>query len=644
MQFQKLEIENFLAITKAEVDLASRGLVLIQGINNRDSSAQSNGAGKSSIADALCWCWFGTTARGVTGDDVINGVAKKNTVVRSTVIDGGVTYTATRHRKHKTGKNSLQIHMHDGLRVTDLTKGTDKLTQEVADRIIGASLDVFSGAIYAGQERMPDLPAMTDKFLKMIIEEAAGLNVLERAYALARIRASAARSTVETLVRKQETLVEKRDLSRAHLAAIRADLLAWEDDRKRSMEMLRNEIADGMKDIANRVEAFKREHRQEPAIKDDLEKVNRQLSALDAQRKKAQELYEKMAEAEGRRAVAIIERGRAQQDEDRLRKIYESAKNRIGDPCSSCGQPLGEAELDHVIRQAGKDLEAAILRTAGAIKAAEDAESTYADAKATFDGFRIPDFNSLLSQRSVFEEELRLRNTVRDMIEVRKAAIQKMVADLNTEKAKQNPFCPQETRSLKEIEDLDRMIAEDEKDILEKKAFAEVENQVMRVFGPTGVRARILDEVTPFLNAQTSKYLAVLSDGNIAATWSTITLDAKGNPKERFSIDVTNATGAGIFKGLSGGEKRKVRLACALALQDLVATRATKPIDLFIADEVDTALDVSGLERLMEVLTEKAKERGSVFVISHNDLKDWISKVITIEKTASGETKIAESN
>lgn len=62
------------------------------------------------------------------------------------------------------------------------------------------------------------------------------------------------------------------------------------------------------------------------------------------------------------------------------------------------------------------------------------------------------------------------------------------------------------------------------------------------------------------------------------------------------------------FQTLSG-EKRKVRIACSLALQDLVSNRASKNIDLFIGDEIDDALDTAGLERLMGILESKARER-----------------------------------
>ena len=69
-----------------------------------------------------------------------------------------------------------------------------------------------------------------------------------------------------------------------------------------------------------------------------------------------------------------------------------------------------------------------------------------------------------------------------------------------------------------------------------------------------------------------------------------------------------------------------------MALQDLVASRATMSIDLNMADEIDDALDKSGRERLMGVMQEKAANSGTVIVISHNDLTDWISETSTVIK------------
>ena len=34
----------------------------------------------------------------------------------------------------------------------------------------------------------------------------------------------------------------------------------------------------------------------------------------------------------------------------------------------------------------------------------------------------------------------------------------------------------------------------------------------------------------------------------------------------------------------------------------------------------------------MSILDEKARTKGTVLVISHNDLADWINQVVTIQK------------
>jgi len=171
MKFDKITINNFLGIGEIEANLADRGLVLIQGDNRDDSSQNSNGAGKSSVADAVCWCLYGVTARGLAGDSVVNETSGKNCLVQLNISEGeSDEFVITRHRKHKTGKNRLSVSK-DGI---DLTKGTDKLTQELVNDIIGSSAEVFCAAVYAGQDNMPSLPELTDKFLEAVNRRSSG--------------------------------------------------------------------------------------------------------------------------------------------------------------------------------------------------------------------------------------------------------------------------------------------------------------------------------------------------------------------------------------------------------------------------------------------------------------------------------------
>ena len=73
-------------------------------------------------------------------------------------------------------------------------------------------------------------------------------------------------------------------------------------------------------------------------------------------------------------------------------------------------------------------------------------------------------------------------------------------------------------------------------------------------------------------------------------------------------------------------------MSCSLALQELTASRGTKRIDLFMADEIDNALDETSLQLLMDLMSEKAEQCRSLFVISHNSLNDMVDNIMTVRK------------
>jgi len=53
---------------------------------------------------------------------------------------------------------------------------------------------------------------------------------------------------------------------------------------------------------------------------------------------------------------------------------------------------------------------------------------------------------------------------------------------------------------------------------------------------------------------------------------------------------------------------------------------------------VDDALDQAGLERLMVIMERRARERGTVIMISHNTLSDWCDQITTVRKSGGVST------
>lgn len=642
MKFHELFIENFLTVRSAKVNLADRGLHLIQGINEVDTSATSNGAGKSSMVDAICWCLYGLTARDVKGDAVVNLLAKKDCRVTLTMSNGASIYQVVRHRKHATGKNALLVNL-IGEHPADLSRGTDAETQKVVEQLLGCSYEVFVAAVYSGQEIMPDLPKMKDKELKMLIEESAGLQRIEKAYALSRERANACKNT-------EDLLKSKLDGFRANLAHAEGSLEAalekfelWAAMRALRVDESRTiEIAAAI-EVGDANAELIRAAKPLAAAKKRLAEIDAEL--LDHKRVEALAV---VAEKAVRTIELSIDTGELKRLVAQV-KLYEgyvaNAAEEIKKPCEACGTVLETMTLEDFVEHRTAHLTVAQSKLAdGKVKATKQVASLLeARTAAVAARGAVADVTALIAER-------RERATVEKDHSAAQVVATRAVANydaaarqLELRKTEPNPQLSAVTVCRASLKDCTDKLAATSVSLEAASAATGVAVAVVKVFGPAGVRAQILDTVTPFLNDRTADYLSTLSDGEITATWTTLTKSASGDLKEKFSLDVTHAKGGDSFAAISGGEKRKVRLATALALQDLVASRATQPIDLWIGDEVDDALDPAGLERLMTILERKARERGTVIVISHSDLRDWVDDVTIVRKTAQWDSKIEGS-
>ena len=628
MKFKTLSIENFMAVGKESLSLDNRGLILIQGENKDDTSQNSNGAGKSTIVDALCWALYGQTARGESGDSIVNRTAGKNCCVSITVADGSDEYEIKRHRKYTKKKNVLEV-IKNGKE--DLTKGTDKLTQELVTQIMGCSYDVFRSSVYAGQDAQIDLPAMTDKFLKQVVEEAAGIDRLQNAHELAKKKLADKTKAFDAIER--DRFAEEMTVSESDFHLEQAEKKVKEAEEKREEEVKKFEF---------RIESKKK---KAAALIKEIKAVDH--VALQAEYDTIANRVADESWTKKRDALRTMERdadkavSNKRHELNALKAELAKAKSKItnsealvGTPCDECGKPHTAEDMKDVIAAAKKQiaeqlpkakamtvevemLSKALQEKTDALSAHEssvtvtDEEKARRDAlKAQLDSYQKSLADAKQIKRDIEEDinALEAAKTAKNEHEDTLKAIKERVA-----KAKEN------------MSELQTKLDELTKGI-------RVAEGVVEVYSNTGVRAHILDTVTPYLNARTADYLSQLSDGNLEAIWTTLSSTSKGELREKFNITVTSKTGGDKYNLLSGAEKRKVRLATNMALQDLVSSRASKPLDLYIGDEIDHALDVSGLERLMALLEAKAKTQGTVLVVSHNELSDWIRDSLTIVK------------
>lgn len=657
MKITEAIIENFLSIGEAKFSLDGLGLVMVQGVNNDETSADSNGSGKSSLADAVSWCFWGSTARGVTGDEVVNTAAGNNTKVSLTVDDDGEIYRVERFRKAKKFKNGLYLYKLDNGDWVDLTKGTNSQTQKQIERLLGCSEEVFNAAVYSGQEMMPDIPRMTDKQLKILVEQAAGVDVLTSAYDIAKERArSVSQKRAETQVEFDRAVMRHGD-AKSHIERLSDQSTQWDSNQKIKIANLKQQTIDAKTDFELGKGELNPEDEQQ--LRDGIAECEAKIAAVNEERQREQVLLNDLAVAQGalsgaQRNVSTDETmlANAQRSVADKEAHLENVKNGVGKPCKTCTRPLEGEHLAGAIKNAEDALAAQIADKEACSGNLTKTKARVMAAQKMVDAAQAELDKHRKSMTDVSGEGQKLANLRRELqiIDAAKAEVERLRQraisigeQWKREAAAVNPFkqaIEQANEDLlqraKEVAaaDVERMAA------VEEEQYAQA---VVEVFAPAGVRAHRLDEATPYLNERTAHYLGSLADGAIEAFWTTLTeTKGKGDLREKFSVTVEKEGSAPSFNALSGGEKRKVRLACALALQDLVATRAAKNIELWIGDEIDDALDPAGLERLMGVLEEKARDRGTVLVISHNDIQDFARKTITVTK-ANGRAAVSVS-
>ena len=629
MKFLTLEVENFMALANAKVELDQRGLVLIQGVNAGDSSAASNGAGKSTLMKSLMWCIYGETSHGVKGDDVLSTGHEKNCRVKVTIEDEGKRYAIIRHRKHKEFKNRLIVRGEDG----DMTKGKDSLTQEFVERLIGASKEVFMASIYDSQEAMPDLPGMSDKNLKTIVEEAAGVDRLTKAYAIARERANAAAARMETTKTKMDACLSLVESAQNELESAKTSSEAWERDRSERLDVARADLV-GAEVTLTEVEMELRSLPEQ--IRDTENAIGKEREKLASKEEHDAKLVRvRGAITDIRASIRITEniQKEAMQRARAFKVKAEEVNTKVGEPCPTCGKAYCVEDLSTVkesfVEQARSEISQAQASATSVAKYQEHLEKALKIESSLVAS--TPDVSAIISRIEQLTKELgTLRHREKEVVAV-EALVARARSEVDRITKETNPFLAvikRHEESLAANKSNYGVLKTELKNIQEQALLLDKARQV---YSPAGVRSHILTSVTPFLNAQTAEYLNTLSDGNIVAEWSTMESTKKGEWRDKFNISVRKIGASKTFQTLSGGEKRKVRIACSLALQDLVASRASKNIELFIGDEIDDALDTAGLERLMGILEAKARERGTVMIISHKEMKSWFRETITVE-------------
>lgn len=626
LRFLDVTAKNFCSFPYLELSLADLGLVLVRGENLDAPLADSNGSGKSLILEAIVWCLWGQTIRGLKSDEVVHESVGKNCEVTLRIEEDGHIYTIRRTRLMSGEKPNNVFFIVDGQDASDKNM---KDAQEQIDALLGQSFETFCAMMPGAKIKVAEL---TDAKIKALLESLLQTERFSAAYQLARNRVKELNLELGILSKEVPALEERSAaLNRQADEYEKADK-EFETEVKNKTQSLKakrkeyvtlakdyQSLIDGRDDLSKRLASLK-------ATRDELGQQNRELET------EFRSFYEGL---ENTRTAALSNIAILAEKLKSTNLLLERITT-LDANCAHCHQTVPEEHKDNVKKGLLDD-----QRLYGAQHKRLEAmlESFNAGAKE-----QVAERTSVIKAKreQIQEVILQIRDLEHKLSSGIKAAEQGLAraqaevaqvdADISELSFKTSPYEKLLREVVVQLKDVDSELAARRSQLKRVHRDLEYTSFWVDSFSPQGLRSHLLENVTPYLNERVKYYADQLTDGELRITFHTQS-GVGGKIKEKFYIDVQQKHGSGSYKGASDGEKRRADIAIAFALGDLAALRAKKNLPFRFLDEPFENLDESGIQAVVQLLKQQSEQFETVFVITHNDqLKSVFQKEIVVQK------------
>ena len=626
IEFVSLRISGFFNIPSSDpvtVPLDVPGLNLVLG---------ENGAGKSSrYTESLFWVLYGDTLRGLkTADGVINkdsSVAEVELSLRDT--------DSKEHLRIVRTKGRGRAQALDVTRVLDSTGSVPLLLQPLfpsanlaekqarLEEWLGLDATTFQNSVVFGQGATALFAAgLSDVERKAVFDRICGLDEYDRAFEVAQ----SFRRSAEVDATVRQTRYEE---GTARLATLRGNLAAEE----KKLADLAAEIEASRESMARQIEDTQRELEAAQAAvekgKSDLQAARDAREALppatgdpDAvrDRKEALGIHRELTEQRsGIERSLRSERATMEAARLEVSRLAESVRT---SKCTYCGSVLSNVGA---VQAAQREREVAVLAGEARVATLEDQLAALSGEIAEVEGIVRGLGEAVLGASKAREAATARISGLEATLSAMQLVVESKAKHLSTLGGAAEALLRRRESAEQSLRELEAGIREKEEDVAKLREARDEAAEKLAVyqfweegFGPKGIKAFLIENVLPLLNRRINEHLGYLSDGGITARVTATTALKKGGVAERLSVDVLNSSGADVYGGNSGGERRRIDLAILLALQDLVGSRASRAVNFCAYDEVLDALDEAGTTKAVNYLKVRAEGKPT-FLISHSE-------------------------
>lgn len=554
-------------------------MYFLKGKNNQ--ALGSNGAGKSTIVDALMWCLYGKTVQGLKNPDVVPWTGKGTTEVEVALLIDDEKHVV----KRTVGPNLLTI---DG----------KEAGQDYVDRLISIPVEVIPYAIIMGQRQ--------NLFFDLTAGEK--LKIFSSSLDLERWEHRSAHAAEQVKIREREIQLKEAEITalESQLESVERDITStkqssddWEAKRQTALETKENSRAD---------------------LERKLEKLNQERDDADLKFERAEtELRAMNIEALTKDALSQRSRLETQEREHiqatRKKSELESLLDDMGDEtCPTCQQPIKSKETLKKLQTEIKDKIKA-LRINDLAKAVEVAKQENDRVNEKLKNEEVAAKQFRIDSREAQDQLTRLAKPIAEV----EAAI-KAIDTLSEELLNQSNPYTEIIRQLKRKLSLMKEQIETGKKNLSKR-LESCDRLRYWVKGFKDIKLLIVEEILQELEITTN----AMCDEFGLVGWKVeydIERETKSGSISRglnIVILSPNNKNAVKWESWSGGESQRLKLIGSAALSSVLLNHIGVTTNLEIYDEPTESLSREGVADLVDLLATRAKEaKKSIWLVDHH--------------------------
>jgi DNA repair exonuclease SbcCD ATPase subunit len=644
MHLYKVKAKDFCCFEEFELPLYKAGLVWVTGENKDSKAANNNGSGKSTLFKSIVWGLYGQSIDNIRGDKVIRDGAEKARV-EITLKDKNKKWKIIRERKH--GAPSLKLIQPDKKEF----KASKKAIQSKITDMVGLDYPAFKNTVLYGQNDVSRFanPRTRDSDRKETLHRILGIGILKECHEWIRKKKHAVKKRHDELsvqietakARIEEQNVDELGKSRASFDTLKRERIKAAKSR---LEILKPKVEQDKQKYSElkEVDYSEKVKLKKDVIKKLKENYKKQNSKI---KKRSDELDGRVRETKAETLDWFKNRSSAEAD---LKKCESQLKNLDGDLCPVCNTSLKKGEAKKFVEGIKKEKRQHQTLLRNVDETLEKISKERKKVEGDFVALQVKQnalesyYNDTLEK---IREELRLLELKKNKFLMNKQSLKNQIKQnelnemelsrqLSETEEQENPYDELVRRAKEKIKKYKakrKGLIKERKEVI--KELAHIEFWV-HGFSNKGLPSYLLDRVMVDITDRANHYLGILSDGDISMEFETQSemASSKGDLKDEINI-------SWVIEGMedsyppSGGQLKKMELATDLALMDLAQSQEGAQVDLLALDEVLDGLDQEGVQRVLMLLREMRRDRGSIFVISHeSDMFELFEKSVTVTK------------